>query len=82
MGGAVMSYRRITAMDFLQELKREEVLINTDLIRAIEGQINQKQILDGEQCFIIRQALEEMNRREIGVYTAACITVAAINSFR
>ena len=67
--------------DFLSELKIERLLINSDLEEAIRSQVDRNKILDTEQQEIIREALGEMNRRELGVYSTAIVIITAINCF-
>ena len=64
---------RMEIRDFLSELKIERLLINSDLEEAIRSQVDRNKILDTEQQKIIREALGEMNRRELGMYTTAIV---------
>ena len=68
--------------EYLNELKEARMLVNTDLERAIRRETDATRILSPDQMDIVREALGEMNRRELGVYTAAAIIIAAINSFK
>lgn len=66
--------------DFLNELKKEGLLINIDLEQAIRKETYGNKIIYTHRMMIVREALGEMNRREIGVYTAAAVIIAVINT--
>lgn len=69
-----------TVGEFLNELKDNGHLQNGMLEMAIRDQTDESAALNPNLRAILVGALEEMNRREIGIYTAATIMIGAINS--
>lgn len=65
---------------FLDKLKEEGILLNSDLEKAIRSRTHPAWNLDEGKQTILRNMLRETNARESGVYTTAAIVLGLLNS--
>ena len=73
-----MATKLTTIRDFLDKAKKEGILINTDLEKAIVSQTDAVKIISDGLVEILRKTLRETNARNLGVYTTATIVIAVL----
>lgn len=75
-----MTTKLTTVRDFLEMAKKEGLLVNNDLEKAIisQTQIDVLRIINDGLVEILLNALREARARELGVYTTAAIIIGAL----
>ena len=74
-----MSTKLTTVRDFLDRAKKEGVLTNIELEKAIVSQTDATRIISDGLIDILMKTLRETNERELGVYTTASIVISLLN---
>ncbi|MBI5004598.1 MAG: hypothetical protein HZC04_00205 [Candidatus Lloydbacteria bacterium] len=73
-----MTTKLITVATFVDRAKKESLLVNSDLEKAIVSQTDSLRIIGDELMEILLKMLRETNVRELGVYTTATIIIGAL----
>ena len=73
-----MTTKLTTIRSFLDRAKKEDILVNTDLEKAIVSQTDTTRIIGDGLADILIKTLREANARNSGIYTTATIIIAAL----
>ena len=69
-----------TVRNFLDRAKKDRLLVNADLERAIAAHVDMNKEISNSLEDILRGALKESNARESGVHRTAALIISTINN--
>lgn len=73
-----MRTKIITVRDFLEKARKDGLLLNENLEKAITSQTDESRIISDGLVKILRKTFREVNEQNLGIYTTAAIIIGAL----